>query len=387
MKIAIWGKKKEAVYLMKQIRQKEESTVMCFIDNNIDELHNVIDGLPICSFEQFKEIYAQTVDAVVLAVRNGYSINCILKQLEEINDIKIGLMKPAAYDFEKEVEIIDDSNSQIFWLDRGSKLLFPYFQIILIKTCNLNCKGCTHFANLFNKQIEKDNIYLIQNYEEDLRILSQYVNVFRLRLLGGEPLLYPYLGEAIKIAKQNFPMADIRIVTNGLLIPRMSDELLSIIRENNIGIDISPYKPTIKIKEKIISKLEQFDIDYCFEGYEEEYIKEFSKNISINKENDKEKAMQNCFALQCQTLLNGKIYKCPFEALGYKLFDYFGIESNSANWGYDIKTDNINWTNMVNNLKNNSINACKYCSDRIETFKWEIENNPQIIDWTVKTDD
>lgn len=387
MKIAIWGKKKEAVYLMKQIRQKKESTVECFIDNNIDELHNVIDGLPICSFEQFKEIYAQTVDAVVLAVRNGYSINCILKQLEEINDIKIGLMKPAAYDFEKEVEIIDDINSQIFWLDRENKLLFPYFQIILIKTCNLNCKGCTHFANLFNKQIEKDNIYPIQNYEEDLRILSQYVNVFRLRLLGGEPLLYPYLGEAIKIAKQNFPLSDIRIVTNGLLIPRMSDQLLSIIRENNIGIDISPYKPTTKIKEKIISKLEQFDIDYCFEGYEDEYIKEFSKNISIDKENDKEKAMKSCFSLQCQTLLNGKIYKCPFEALGYKFFNYFGIESNSANWGYDIKNDNINWTSMVNNLKNNPVNACKYCSDRIEPFKWEIESNPQIIDWTVKTYD
>lgn len=387
MKIAIWGKKKEAVYLMKQIGQEKESTVVCFINNNIDELHNAIDGLPICSFEQFKKMYAKTVDAVVLAVRNGYSINCILKQLAEINDKKIGLMKLAAYDFGKKVEMINEANSQIFWLDRESKLLFPYFQIILIKTCNLNCKGCTHFANLFNKQIEEDNVYPIQNYEKDLRILSQYVNVFRLRLLGGEPLLYPYLGEAIKIAKQNFPLSDIRIVTNGLLIPQMSDELLSIIKENNIGIDISPYKPTIKIKEKIIFKLEQFDIDYCFEGYEDEYIREFSKNISIYKENDKEKAVQNCFALQCQTLLNGKIYKCPFEALGYKFFKYFGVKSDVVNWGYDIRNDNINWNNMVDNLKSNPVNACKYCSDKIESFKWKIENNPQIIDWTVKTDD
>lgn len=387
MKIAIWGKKKEAVYLMKQIGQEKESTVVCFIDNNIDELHNAIDGLPICSFEQFKKMYAKTVDAVVLAVRNGYSINCILKQLAEINDKKIGLLKLAAYDFGKKVEMINEANSQIFWLDRESKLLFPYFQIILIKTCNLNCKGCTHFANLFNKQIEEDNVYPIQNYEKDLRILSQYVNVFRLRLLGGEPLLYPYLGEAIKIAKQNFPLSDIRIVTNGLLIPQMSDELLSIIKENNIGIDISSYKPTIKIKEKIIFKLEQFDIDYCFEGYEDEYIREFSKNISIYKENDKEKAVQNCFALQCQTLLNGKIYKCPFEALGYKFFKYFGVKSDVVNWGYDIRNDNINWNNMVDNLKSNPVNACKYCSDKIESFKWKIENNPQIIDWTVKTDD
>ena len=105
MKIAIWGKKREAVYLMKQIKQGKESTVVCFIDNNIDELHTSIDGLPICSFEQFKKMYAEAVDAVVLAVRNGYSINCILKQLKEINDKKIGLMKPAAYDFGKEVEV------------------------------------------------------------------------------------------------------------------------------------------------------------------------------------------------------------------------------------------------------------------------------------------
>jgi len=42
---------------------------------------------------------------------------------------------------------------------------------------------------------------------------------------------------------------------------------------------------------------------------------------------------------------------------------------------------------MVDNLKSNPVNACKYCSDKIESFKWKIENNPQIIDWTVKTDD
>lgn len=387
MKIAIWGKKKEAVYLMNQIKLQKGSSTVCFIDNNIDESHNIIEELPICSFELFKKQYAEKVDAIVLAVRNGYSISCILQQLEEIKDKKIGLMKPAVYDFKKEVKLSNYDDTQIFWIDSTSKLLFPYFQIILIKTCNLNCKGCTHFANLFNKQNEEDNVYPIIDYEEDLKILSKYVNIFRLRLLGGEPLLYPYLGEALKIARRNFPLSDIRVVTNGLLIPQISDELLDTIRENNIGVDISPYKPTIKMKSKIISKLEQFDIDYCFEGYKDNYIKEFSKNINVEGENNKEKAMKNCFSLQCQTLSRGKIYKCPFEALGYKFFKYFEMDNEAVNWGYDIRTEKLNWNNMVYHLKNNPVNACSYCSDKIESFEWKIENNPQIIDWAVQTDD
>lgn len=32
MKIAIWGKKKEAIYLMKQIRKKEIDKIICFVE-------------------------------------------------------------------------------------------------------------------------------------------------------------------------------------------------------------------------------------------------------------------------------------------------------------------------------------------------------------------
>lgn len=54
MKIAIWGKKKEAIYLMKQIRKKEIDKIICFVDNNIDEYHTDIEGVPLCSFVNLK---------------------------------------------------------------------------------------------------------------------------------------------------------------------------------------------------------------------------------------------------------------------------------------------------------------------------------------------
>lgn len=386
MKIAIWGKKKEAIYLMKQIRKKEIDKIICFVDNNIDEYHTDIEGVPLCSFCQFKDKYKEDTDAIILALRNEYSIGCILRQLDKIDGKRIGLMKPSAYDFGKKINLTGEYDSQIMWLDnKKDKGFFPYFQVILINTCNLNCKGCTHFASLFNKT-QENNIYPISDYIQDVNKISQYANVFRLRLMGGEPLLYPYLEDAIKFARCNFPDSDIRIVTNGLLFLKASTKLLENIKKYNIGIDISPYKPTVEIKHKIVSKLDEYNIDYCFEGFEDDYVRFFSKNINIDGRSDKVRAMQKCFSVQCQTLSNGKIYKCPFEALGYKFFNYFQIDNYMGECGYNIRENNFDWSKMIEDLKNEPVEACKYCSDNtVENFEWKIEKNPSVTDWIINS--
>ena len=51
-------------------------------------------------------------------------------------------------------------------------------------------------------------------------------------------------------------------------------------------------------------------------------IKRFEKNIRMEGVNDPERAMSACHGKQCLTLLHGKLYKCPFEALSYKFYDF-----------------------------------------------------------------
>ncbi len=185
MNIAIWGTKKEARYLLQKVKLDKNNSVRCFIDNNMDKWGTCIDEIPVCSFEQFRGQYINIVDAVILAIRNGHSIACIMQQLENFDIKKIGLLKPSAYDFDKDIAIGNEEDSQIVWVNKLSKPLFTYLQVVLIKTCNLNCKGCTHFANLYNKEPDENNIYLIKDFKNDIRTIADNAEVFRLRLLGG----------------------------------------------------------------------------------------------------------------------------------------------------------------------------------------------------------
>lgn len=383
MNIAIWGTKKEALYLQKKIECDQQNEVVCFVDNDKEQQGKCIENKPVYSFKQLREMYPVQVDGVILALRNGYSIASIIKQLQNAGIKNVGLMKPSAFDYKEEIKL-NDISGQILWMDTDTltKPLFPYLQIILIKTCNLNCKGCTHFANLYNKKQGKTDIYQIQELEDDMKKLSEKADIFRLRLLGGEPLLYPYLKEAMTFSQKYFPHADIRIVTNGLLILKASEELFHCIYNNRIGVDVSLYQPTMKIKNEIEKKLQEFNLNYGFGDIGDKGIEKFEKNIDISGENDPQKAMDRCHSKQCLTLLDGKLFKCPFEALGDEFFNYFSIY-NVCRKGYDLRDRGFNEAYIFDNLYLRPVDMCKYCAEEVGYFDWENTFDPQPSDWMV----
>lgn len=383
MNIAIFGSKQEAISFYQKLKGDINNKVVCFVDNNKKKVGKFVENIPICSVEQLRAMYPRQVDTIILALRNGHSIASIIEQLRKENIENIGLLKPAVYDFKEEIDISQNS-LQFMWLNKGKteKPLLTYLQVILIKTCNFNCKGCGHYANLFNKMPESHNIYEIGDFKRDIKLISENTEVFRLRMLGGEPLLYPYLIESLEFTRECFPNSDIRLVTNGVLLLKASAELLQCIFENKIGLDISVYKPTYKVKNEIIARLDAFNIRYDFEGLEEGYIEAFRKNVSLNKINNPQKSFEECPDKQCLTLMQGKLYKCPFEAFSYKFFDYFNI-SNPCKYGYDIHEERIDWKEQINKMQLFSADACKYCSETIESFEWDMSLDPASSDWAV----
>ncbi len=41
---------------------------------------------------------------------------------------------------------------------------------------------------------------------------------------------------------------------------------------------------------------------------------------------------------------------------------------------------------MIEDLKNEPVEACKYCSDNtVENFEWKIEKNPSVTDWIINS--
>ena len=252
----------------------------------------------------------------------------------------------------------------------------PYVEYNIVDSCNLKCKGCTHFANLCGDK--KTSSY--DTFCQDLIQVSKKAYVVQLRLLGGEPLLHPDLNLFVDKAREILPKADISIVTNGLLINKVSKELFYSMRKNNVGFYISRYIPTDGRIEKIINILEEENVDYFIE---KDVIKEFGKSLDMKGTSNTQKAQKACISLGCRFLRNGRLYKCPFEGLIDIFADFYEYKNIPLIRGYDIYDGNIDWGKKLDELFYYPVEMCKYCAEKCEIFTWKVEANPKKEDWIV----
>ena len=85
MKLAIFGTKDEAVYLMRQIELNNICDILVFVDNDKNKQGKYIGKYPIVSFEKLESLYGKDVDTIIIAARGSYSRLSILHQLKSKN--------------------------------------------------------------------------------------------------------------------------------------------------------------------------------------------------------------------------------------------------------------------------------------------------------------
>ena len=260
--------------------------------------------------------------------------------------------------------------SPIYWLD-NSKAYISYLNTNVAYGCNLNRKGCTHFAGLFGR----DEIYPFEYFRRDIRRLSQICDVVTFRLLGGEPLLNKELDKYIEVTRQYFPKSNLGIVTNGMLLPSISKRLVDALRENNFVVYVSLYPPTLKILKYITKLLDDNKVLFsCTEP-----IRIFRVFLTLHDGNDPEKSRKCCSGNYCKFLHDGKIYKCPSDALSYRFTEKFGLKNFPAATGVDLYAPNFS-AELV--MLNGSVEMCNWCSERpARQIPWKPTNNPQLEDW------
>ena len=73
-----------------------------------------------------------------------------------------------------------------------------YIEININDHCNLNCKGCSHFAPLAPASFKNFNTFL-----KDIKRLKQLIpHIFKIRIMGGEPFLNPELKRYVETLKE-----------------------------------------------------------------------------------------------------------------------------------------------------------------------------------------
>lgn len=375
MKFVIWGATQLGRYLANNaVYNGTTIRPEVFIDSNPMIQGTMLDDVPIMSYEELIKTIISKNLVIILALKSAKSIFQVLNQLESSFFFNIGILKPQTVLLGKKIEL-QGYGKEIMWSRyQGERYqVIPRIEVNLIDACNLKCNACTHFSSLYNV----DRAYSLEIFKKDLLQVTRVGSILRLRLLGGEPFLLENLDKYIDAARKITPYADIEVVTNGLLIPEVKERILIALKNNDIGVVISPYQPTLKKKNQIVECLNRYGILWQFDGTE---ILQFSRGLTLQGTHNEEISNKACTSSSCTFLRNGKIYKCPLEGLINDFYDFYGI-TKKYEGGTDIYQGEVSLYDKLIDYALRPVEMCKFCAEKPETIPWSVNANPDLNDW------
>ena len=365
MKVAICGYPPLAVQLIEGLKN---IGVTCthFINDLISshgetEFQIPTPPLSLVNFFEFRRLVeAGEIDGLIIAEFPGMPSVLETVKLCKLYDIpNVGVMDVRFFSNIKEIRYLDND-----------KIFIRHLETNLIDSCNLNCKACTHYSNIF----DDSSIYPLEDYERDIKQIARNADVLIFYILGGEPFKLKNLDKYLKITRKIFKNTNLRLVTNGLLIPNTPQYIFDALRENDFKVEISMYPPTVKNFDKIKSVLEKNNIRY----FARREVQAFNSFLTLHGGHNPLKSRAVCCNDGCRFLRNGKIYKCPVDALSFRFAEHFGIKGFPAATGVDIFAKNF--SALIEQLDGN-IELCSWCSETARQIQWKPENNPKLTDW------
>lgn len=208
------------------------------------------------------------------------------------------------------------------------KPILPYVESMLVYPCNLKCDGCSTFSDL-----RRTGYVTVEQGMDWLRPWTDRMEIQAWGAMGGEPLMNPQIYDWIVAVRELLPDAQIRFVTNGLLLEKhwRIVELLSNI--GNCILKITVHLEHEKIKKAISRVQDAYDWQPVYEyGIHRQRLsngmrfqvntpKWFTRTFQgtydtmLPWKSSPVDAFENCHQTTCPMLLEDKLYKCSQAAL------------------------------------------------------------------------
>lgn len=206
----------------------------------------------------------------------------------------------------------------IYHYHRLGEICFPQSPTILLTSrCTLRCRQCSHYIPDLEEHVDVP----VERLKEEAELLFSLVDkMCAVSCIGGEPLLYPHLGEYLNFIGDKFrdKFYFLALTTNGTLKP--GPELLKIFKKFDLAVAVSDYSGAgIKNYEKnfreLLDLLRQEGL--CHSVSRQEWIsveqKEADRKLSLEALNRK---YADCVdRVQCPIYHDGKLYPCGTQYL------------------------------------------------------------------------
>lgn len=201
--------------------------------------------------------------------------------------------------------------SAIWHVYKCNKVYIDRIEIFLTPCCTLKCEKCIAFIPYF-KDKEPTSLQALKKDADLLFAKADYVR--KLKLLGGEGFLYPYLVEYIDYLYEKYAdkIGEVRIGTNGTIKPK--EDVLECCRKHNVIIDISDYTnavPNLCKLEEMTDFFKEQRIAYDIKRVGEQWLDMGFPCVKNVKNDDKElhEHFYKC-AMFCRDFYDGKLFFC-----------------------------------------------------------------------------
>ena len=195
-------------------------------------------------------------------------------------------------------------------IGKDGRLQIPSVEFPLAHGCNLKCEFCSNMSPFRAGVLSKD--MLLDSFKK----WSQKISPGCVVLIGGEPLLHPDIAEIVTAIHHYWSQSRYMIATNGVLLPRVSDDVLRVFAKYNVHVKISQHLDTPeyrKILKQSLSRLTQFRIKYKvaevfgnwwnMRGIDE-------KGVPVPCHSNPVVAYEKCPSKYCTTVEGDYMYSC-----------------------------------------------------------------------------
>ena len=335
--------------------------VTAFCDNESRKTEKKFCGLKVVHTPELKKHFPEA--RFIIAHHN---IKDCARQLDELgyNEIYSSLELLKGYDVTKykhrvtqpymASKILVSKTTHDLYFDE-SKTFLRSIDVMITTKCSMKCKSC---ANLMQYYVDAKNTD--ERIIEAVELLSQNVDyIGEFRIIGGEPLMNKEWYKIINGIIEKDPNRKVLVYTNGTISPK--DEHLETFKGKNVNFYITDYGKLSKNVNKMEEGLKKHSIGYMRKPAENwvdcSNVRQHNRSVSKLKQVFKE-----CCAKKFYTLLNGKLYTCPFIANAANLK---AIPDNKADY-VDLFSEKENLKKKIKRLINmeNFFPACDFCDGR-----------------------
>lgn len=228
-----------------------------------------------------------------------------------------------------------------------------YIEMPITTKCSLRCRECANLIQYYDNGEFLDYKRLI-NDTHKLCQVAKGINT--LRILGGEPLLHPYLKEIIEGILKNKNIENIQIVTNGTML--FKDDMLRSLRNKRVSVAISNYGKLSRNYNSLIEQLSDNGIKF-WNRKTMEWTPQGDCSYRNKSQKELERILKECRS-DCISILDGNIHLCPRSSHGHDL-KIFNADANDYVDLRKHKSRRLLKKDLFKLLNRKSIAACNYC--------------------------